>query len=504
MEHSLFLLLPDVPTTSGIGMEFFKAAIVIIVGGFMPLTVRSYFLYFRPKKIADFTKAKDQMVLPTDKTLDTVLPKGQYFLPVAFATVICVFVSTVMVNSDYYSAHFHDFVLFTGANFGNGAANRAIALQSVSVLTFAFLGGFLWSAMTIIRRLVVNDLQPSLYYTAGIRIFLACIVSVAAMFILGNDSGPNNLMIKSMPMVSFLIGAFPERMLDFFINRFRNWFNPSKVNDWLTLDNIEGMTEQHRQRLEEIQVDSAQTLAQMSVSTLLLLTPYDGRVLLDWIGQSKLLCYAKENIAGFRKVGIRTVYDLRAVLEQGVPEDKANYLQKIATSSGLSSILIENIIREMDYDDGIKNLHSYQVNLNTTAGAPTTKTVNDPNTQANAGSGAAQSGGSQPANGTTATSANGNNAQASTTGAGTKVVAIPTSGPANSQPQTGASPIDTTTTGGSTSVANNNQGAGAIYTPPPTISVDPTDANPMDANGLVTPWGVVHEDPALTNPLTPS
>ena len=65
-------------------------------------------------------------------------------------------------------------------------------------------------------------------------------------------------------------------------------------------------------RLAEVGIDNAQNLAEANIEELILKTPFNPRLLLDWIAQAKLYVTFKDDIDGLRKAGIRTVFDLQA------------------------------------------------------------------------------------------------------------------------------------------------------------------------------------------------
>ncbi len=339
---------------------FGRILFITIISVFMPLTAISFFRYMMPKKEKEYKKALDDMKIKSNRKVSDSHSPLRYVLPVSFASLICFFAMVYINFADQAAAGVSDSLLLTGAYFGEG--NSSLVRQSMVVLGYAFLGGFLWSASNIIRRLVANDLSPSVYYSAGIRILLASATALVFSFILGAkgaDAGVVNLK-SSLAALAFLTGMFPERILQYLIKLFQQFINPEEINaNQLSLYRIQGISMQHKERLEEVGIDNAQNLATTSLTQLLIDTPYQSRQLLDWIGQAKLLCYVKDDIDKLRSVGIRSVFDLFS------KEKSSGYLQKVSSDLGLKPTLLENIYDQVTSDRGINSLYSFLNGVNT-------------------------------------------------------------------------------------------------------------------------------------------
>ena len=310
-------------------------------------------------KKTEFNKAKGEMGLNTTRKVEDSYSASKFFLPVAFATTICLLAITYFTFADQFIAGTKDSLLLTGAFFGEG--NKPLIYQSLAVLSMAFLGGFLWSAQNIIRRLIAYDLAPNVYYSAGIRIILASVIALVLSFVIGADSSASVVGFKSsLGAISFLTGMFPERVLSYLVNLYKKFVSPDKLNDEaLSLYKIEGMSMQHKERLNEIGIDNVQSLSESSLTKLLIETPFGARLLLDWIGQAKLLCYVKENITELRNVGIRSVYDLIKVEKSPTVNVK-----EIAEATGLTEAFLKIVYNQIVNDKGINALYRFQYGVN--------------------------------------------------------------------------------------------------------------------------------------------
>jgi len=348
-----------------------KIMIVIIIAGFMPLSAFSFFRSMLPKKEADYQKAMDDMGINTRKTVKEVYTPIRYVLPVGFITLICLLAAGFFAFTNSFEGDIKDSLILTGAFFGD--ANINLIRQSLAVVTYAFLGSFIWSSFAVTVRLFANDLVPSVYYRAGIRMILAVVIALIISFLIGKEGASNVFQFRSsLVAIAFLAGMFPERFLQYLINLFKKFVDPDGLNtNELSLYRIEGITMSEKERLEEIGITNAQNLATYSLTQLCIETPYEARTLLDWIGQAKLLCYLKNDIDKLRGVGIRSVFDLISVRRSD------NEIGFIADAAGISETLLKNVNDQVLADRGICALAGFQEGVNT----PDNEAVNDNNQQ---------------------------------------------------------------------------------------------------------------------------
>lgn len=333
-----------------------RIIIILVISGFMPITAMSFFIFRLPQKEKDFTKSIKEMGISTSRSIRESYSISKYLLPVTFAFLICLgFIVAFTFGGN--SSDWNDSVFLSGPFFGEN--NKEIIFQSFSVLSWAFLGGFIWSAQNIIRRLIAYDLSPSVYYSAGIRILLASAVALVLSYILGSETSNFIAFESSLAAIGLLAGMFPERILNYLIKQYQQFVAGNSVTEQsLSLYNIEGISIYHKERLEEIGIDNAQNLATSSLTQLIAETPFDARQLLDWIGQAKLVCYVKDDIHRLRAIGIRSVFDL-------LRGDKSKIaLREIADAVGLDTPILEVVHGQVKEDRGIIALFNFQENKN--------------------------------------------------------------------------------------------------------------------------------------------
>jgi hypothetical protein len=193
-------------------------------------------------------------------------------------------------------------------------------------------------------------------------------------FIIGADSSTNVVGFKaSLGAISFLTGMFPERVLSYLVNLYKKFVSPDKLNDEaLSLYKLEGMSMQHKERLNELGIDNVQNLSEASLTKLLIETPFGARLLLDWMGQAKLICYVKENITDLRNIGIRSVFDLVKVGRTPLQ------LTEIAEAAGIKAPFLQIIYDQVVNDKGIQALYSFQYGVNTAKDESDSKNINMP------------------------------------------------------------------------------------------------------------------------------
>lgn len=334
-----------------------QVLIILIITTFMPLSAISFFKAMLPKKEKDYQKAMHDMGINTSRRVRDYYAPIRYALPVAFVSLICLLAALFFAFND--SESISDSIILTGAFFGE--ANQGLIQQSLAVASYAFLGSFIWSSFSVTVRLFNNDLVPSVYYRAGLRMILAVVIALIISFLVGEEGASNVFQFKSSLMaIAFLAGMFPERFLTYLTNLFKRFVNPDGLNtDELSLHRIEGISLAHKERLEEIGIDNAQNLATYSLTQMCLETPYEARTLLDWIGQAKLLCYVKTDIDKLRNVGIRSVFDLVHVRRTD------NELGYMADAAGISEVLLRNLNEQVLNDRGILALAGFQDGVNT-------------------------------------------------------------------------------------------------------------------------------------------
>ena len=310
----------------------YKIVILFILGLFLCLSAWSYLhhqLKGRTRLRADYIQDKlgsaaNNSLLSKDWVRG---PLGRdYYVPIASAVLVtffgigsCLFANELLQTEfllkggpEIVLEEWHS-ILLTGldqeANVGDLHERR---WRSLTVMSLALLGAFIWSAHNIIRRYINCDLAPVEYYHTTLRLILAPILALMLSFLvdagaLGKDQWNESL----LPVLAFMTGLIPAAVL-FFL---QDWIirllkYGGFYADHLPLSMIEGLNRYHEVRLSEAGIDNAQNLANADLTEMALLTPYQPEQVLDWIDQARLYVYLKKDVAILRKHRARTATDL--------------------------------------------------------------------------------------------------------------------------------------------------------------------------------------------------
>lgn len=356
---------------------------VVLLTSFMPLTAYSFFNYRLKQKADEYQRILNQLGY-TGANAPAYVPaiskeytSNDYVMPVSFATFMTLLGSLVLVMGPRIVHHPEISLVLLGPKlatiFAKGEPELGVQLQTMLIIAMAFSGAYVWSIQNVFRRLATIDLPPGAYYSVGVRmlfsIFVALILyylsmplapgsgvgtpftdsgSIPAPLAPGSDIltslAPTSYANNALPVIAFLAGMFPQRALQYIQERVHFTSQTEKRSDPLPLNMIEGIEIFQRLRLGELGIDNAQNLAQANGIELLLRTPFNPRLIWDWIGQARLYLYFKEDMQKIRKVGVRTIFDFAKLAQD---EDR---LTMMAMSA---EIPIERmkVVAELVHDD---------------------------------------------------------------------------------------------------------------------------------------------------------
>lgn len=362
---------------------------VSVLASFMPLSALSFYRFRLPRKAEEFRRivrilgVRRSFRSPPSRAVREEYSGPDYLLPVAFATFVCILGSIVLLLGSHLNIAEEPSFLLSGVYFMRSKTDcvflRQIQCQSLQVMSLAFMGSYLWSAQSVVRRVITIDLGPGAYYHVAIRMILAAFVALMFSFVVapittaGDLAGTGPWSKNNILVIAFIIGVFPERALrhlsDLVWRRIVAARSPE--SDELPLSMIEGMSTFHRLRLTEIGIDNAQNLAESDLIELLLRTPFNGLELIDWIAQAKLYTYFKSDLDILRELGIRTIFDFReasadetnlSTIVQDAEKKAEGRSRKLATISDTSLRIVRQRVNE---DKSIDQLLQFRRNLST-------------------------------------------------------------------------------------------------------------------------------------------
>lgn len=342
--------------------DVYKGLLVLFVSAFMPITACSFLWVRRIKKEAEFARvvrllgiARDEVDFARDRVAEQYADRD-YVLPVGF----CWFLSVLGLVSLLFGPQLVDDhpgrmnFLLTGLFRGSPEEMQNMREQSMVLLSIGFLGAFFWSVRNIIRRLSAGDLAPAVYFDTSIRVVLAPILSLMAGH-LSISLGANVDGNLGMVVVAFLIGFFPDEAIEYLKEHapLKIFSGTQSAHD-LPLSMIEGLSVYDRARLDELGICNAQNLATANFVKLMVRTPYNPILIIDWIGQARLYVYFKDEIQILRAHRIRTIFDL---IESTTTPDQAKIL---AERSDMNKDSLARVGRNERGDPVVKQLLGYR------------------------------------------------------------------------------------------------------------------------------------------------
>jgi hypothetical protein len=209
------------------------------------------------------------------------------------------------------------------------------------IMYFGWLGGYIYSLNVVVRRFIARDLKPDVFYHLCARFYSAINLGTivgAAIGMLGRMAGtPFHLSLGTACVVSFFVGFFPERGLDWLtITAQKALKQPAGVSKEIRLSEIEGLSIWHQARLKQEGIENAQNLASVDVADLVIHTPFAATEIIDWIDQAILLVHtSRAQFQSLAEAGLIRASDVLAnTCEVG-------RLQALSTAGGLEKEALE-------------------------------------------------------------------------------------------------------------------------------------------------------------------
>jgi hypothetical protein len=322
-----------------------KVILVMVLFLFLPLTALTYYVFRRHRRRYEveriFTRLHIDSAYQKAYDNETV---GYYLLwTVGYASVvgslglILVFMGPEIGLDEFPSLKF-------GTQTDTATKIPGFPQQgSRLVVGMALLGAYVWGLQHIVRRYVLNDLLPSVYYALSLRVILAGVTALvlynayAALTSVDTSGTASGGVVLSniWPSLAFLIGTFPKRGLRWLTDRLPMLGPESEASvRRAPLELIEGIELHDSLRLEELGIDTCYDLAMADFVPLMLKSPYSARQLIDWMLQAKLCVYFGDAVTNLRQQGFRTVIDLEQLTQTEI--------EKLSTETALTKSALEH------------------------------------------------------------------------------------------------------------------------------------------------------------------
>lgn len=231
-----------------------------------------------------------------------------------------------------------------------------LAQKTSSTLAFSFAGAYIWNLYDLLKRYRSVDLTPAAFQFSWLRLLGACVAG--PLISAGAASGLKDV-------IAFGVGVLPlQTIFEFFADAASKKMgtNSQRPAAGPTLHNLQGMTQDSLERMDEERIDSTATLAYTDPIKLFLKTDIEWVVVLDVIDQALLYGYIGDKLPVVRPCGIRGSIEAAIIyqrLQSGTPQEilEANaFIAILATKLDLSIPETLNLLRTVWEDCQVKLL----------------------------------------------------------------------------------------------------------------------------------------------------
>ncbi|HTQ14966.1 MAG TPA: hypothetical protein VMH86_13910 [Rhizomicrobium sp.] len=217
-----------------------------------------------------------------------------------------------------------------GAYAASGVTGEALTRYESSTVfigVMAFLGAYVWMIARLTTRINNNDMSATTFYFLSIRLIAACLVAAVTRHIVEAIPVLRTLVMYDgkpvgLAALGFLIGWNPTlwiRELLLFISDWaktkipsQRWPAKENMPQNMMLPMIQGLVDDKIDRLNELDIDNCQDLAERNAILIWLRTPYTIELVVDWIAQAQLcILFEDDTVEKLRRAGIRTIFAYR-------------------------------------------------------------------------------------------------------------------------------------------------------------------------------------------------
>lgn len=164
------------------------------------------------------------------------------------------------------------------------------------VIQWGFLGGFVYTSISLLFRFLRRDIVPRVYFNSAFRLLLAAVASIIIYFFytlaLGNNEPPLTNTHPQLLLMCFVAGIAPIQFLikvaDYQLSKLPIGWKRNQTAGNHSITQIEGVNYMTAERLSEENIDYIQQLAICSPHQLALKTNYDEATIADWKDQAIL------------------------------------------------------------------------------------------------------------------------------------------------------------------------------------------------------------------------
>lgn len=217
---------------------------------------------------------------------------SSYFLPILFFMflyVVGILINIPLINSIFTKVPVDIFIPIT--------ATTSVPLI---VIEWGFLGGLVYTSISLLARFLRNDLTPRVYLNASFRLILSAVVSVIIWFLIIptgilniNQKPPNaDILFNEVLLLVFLAGVAPIQLLVHFPDTqlskiYKGWIRRSTAGN-RPIAQLEGINSVTAARLSEEGIDYIQQLALCNPKDIAERSKFSLAIVDDWKNQAIL------------------------------------------------------------------------------------------------------------------------------------------------------------------------------------------------------------------------
>lgn len=269
-------------------MQMFVIWSIAIILACLPLLMAAFFLAFTlPRKLV--AVKQDLSKLTSYKTADQSMKSNIATesdideLAKQFFGKLTLSVPALLLTL-FYLALFALCNTYLSLKFNNGVSPWFFPEKFVTFsrpILYSFVGVYLFTLGTIVRRIYLADLNEQVFWGAINRLWLSLGLSLVVL---------KTSLVSDSEVTFFAIGFLANIFLEWVLSLAMKSLNVGKPkSEDLPLQMVKGINIWKEYRLEEEGIENVQNLATADVTELTVRTHYNFRTLLDWIDQAILL-----------------------------------------------------------------------------------------------------------------------------------------------------------------------------------------------------------------------
>jgi hypothetical protein len=245
---------------------------------------------------------------------------------------------------------------------------RSVLIPDPDVVSFAFLGAYVFAINMLFRRYTRADMGPKVYTHIIVRIF-AAVASTWVLSFAPFARTPEGQPRAMMLLLAFFIGIIPETGTAIVQDLLQQWKPIAKAVPSLAEDHplsrLEGLSLYDRSQFLEVGIENVESLAHHNIVDLMLWTRIPTARLVDFVDQSILYLHVRgpAGAAGdgseedaqelLRRHGIRSATDLERAyaLASGRSQDEGERLLGMLDGHGAEVRRLRVVLDAMEDDE---------------------------------------------------------------------------------------------------------------------------------------------------------